>query len=232
MTDTPREPDWNRSSEWDEFEWEQAFKFSENMSSQYFKMLRRFGDFPNAERLIANELGDINLLKALDDEDSIEMEFDFLNDSDSDSLDSEFDDDDESGSDLFKPIAGDPLFFEACPLYLQDKQVSLGWTNVLSTVLDEKDRMWGMMILFGLGRILSYLSMALGDGVFEPVDESIALGKRVLHQINYILGELDKKEEQYEELFTFIREQLLETRDSTFDFLTDMRKRKKRDKDW
>ena len=89
-----------------------------------------------------------------------------------------------------------------------------------------------MMILFSLGRILSYLSMALGDGVFEPVDESIALAKRVLHQINYILGELDKKNEQYEELFTFIREQLLETRDSTFDFLTDMRKRKKRGKEW
>ena len=42
------------------------------MSAQYFNMLNRFGDFPDAERLIAKELGDINLLKALDEEDAIE----------------------------------------------------------------------------------------------------------------------------------------------------------------
>jgi hypothetical protein len=225
------EPDWDKSDDWDEFQWEQAFKYSEKMSARYFRMLSRFGDFPNAERLIAAHLGDTSLLKALEEEEAIEMEFEISKpehhhyDDDDDELDFE-------PGEGKRPEPGDPLFFEGVPLYVQSKQVALGWTNVLSNVLEEEDRLWGLQTLFALGRILSYMSMAIGDGIFEPVEETIALGKRVLHQINIVLGIMAEKEEKYGELFGFVREQLLEVRDGAVNFLMDMRDRREDTDKW
>ncbi len=225
------EPDWDRSEDWDEFQWERAFKYSETMSARYFRMLSRFGDFPNAERLIAAHLGDTSLLKALEEEEAIEMEFEIGKPGFYDDHDDDDDLDFESGDE--KPLEpGDPLFFEGVPLYVQAKQVALGWTNVLSNVLEEDDRLWGLQTLFALGRILSYMSMAISDGIFEPIEETVALSKRVLYQINLVLGLMAEKEEKYGELFGFVREQLLEVRDGTVSFLFDMRERGKGGDAW
>ena len=177
------EPEWENSDHWDEFQWERAFKYSEKMSARYFRMLSRFGDFPNAERLIAAHLGDTAVLSALEEE-AVEMEFEIGRPDEFDDFD---DDDDELDFDQLdgkRPEPGDPLFFEGVPLYVQAKQVALGWTNVLSNVLEEEDRLWGLQTLFALGRILSYMSMAIADGTFEPIEETVALGKRILYQIN------------------------------------------------
>ena len=38
------EPDWDNSHQWNEFEWEQALKNSEESSARFFRLLERFGD--------------------------------------------------------------------------------------------------------------------------------------------------------------------------------------------
>ncbi len=214
-----REPDWNGSDKWDEFEWEKAFKFSERMTSRYFQLLSRFGDLPDAESFIANQLGDTSFLY-VDDDDLGNTGF---QDKDSGwSLEKRPPDQEEVGP-------GHPFYYEVCPVFMKARQMALGWSNVLSSVLAPEDRYWGLRMLFYMGRILSYIAMSIGDGTFERIDGSIAFVKRVLHQINVALGELDEKlraAPQYHGMFKVVRELLLETHDMVVSYLAELRERK------
>ena len=137
-------------------------------------------------------------------------------------------------TDKFPPGPGDALYYEGCPVFQRARQISLGWCNILASVLSQSDRAWGMKILLYMGRILSYLSLSIGDGTFERVDASTAFAKRTLHQINLILGELQEKTKtspEYKSMFKLINDHLLETHDLVITYLNDCRKRKNGDFD-
>ena len=182
-------PDWENSGSWEENEWEEALKFSDDLASSYFRMLERFSDLPYAEELIATKLGDQNLIQYEDF--FLENEWDF--ESREDDFDEELIDSiDFSG----KPEPGDSLFFESSPVYQKARQISLGWCNVIASVLRPDDRFWGIKVLFHMGRLLSYLSLSIADGTFEHINGNISFAKRALSQINSIIGELDKLEKE------------------------------------
>ncbi|MDP7743440.1 MAG: hypothetical protein QGF67_18515 [Lentisphaeria bacterium] len=205
--DDRNQPDWNKSEQWTEFQWEQALKYSDHSAARYFRMLDRFGDLPDAEELIAASLGDLGFFE-LDDE--------FAEDW---AEEDEFDEDAESGTsdDDGDPIVpGDAMYFETSLVYKRARQISLGWCNIEASVLAKEDHMWGLVILLHLGRLLSYLALSIGDGTFDRAAASIAFGKRSLSQINTILGELQGKSQEspkYAGMFNLVSEHLLETHD-------------------
>lgn len=212
------EPDWDSSDEWNEFEWEQALKHSDHVAARYFRMLERFGDLPDAESFIAGRLGEQNFFEFQDD--------DYFDDDLDDDDEDWQEDDDDLEDERIGP--GDSLYFETCPVYQRARQISLGWCNILSSVLRPEDRMWGMKMLFHMGRILSYLSLAIGDGTFERVPASIAFAKRAIQEVNFALGEIDEKNRstpKYRSILKLVREHLLETHDMLVTLLFDLRQR-------
>lgn len=216
-------PDWENSYKWREFEWEEALKFSDDLAAQYFQLMDKFGDLPDADELIAAELGEHNF-SHFDLADYDDPSFNELDDFD------EFDKENDLTPSSLDVEPGDSLYFETCPAYQRARQIALGWCNITASVLDEKDRFWGLIILFYLGRLLSYLSLGIGDGTYEHINASIIFTKRSLHQANVILGELKKKENEkahYQTIFKFVNRHLLENHDLMVDYLLDCKERKK-----
>ena len=215
------EPDWINSDSWDEFEWEKAFKHSEHKSSKYFRLLSRFGDMPNAEEMISNQIGDLMPLYE-DFASDLMLEDDWRTDFDPELG---MGNDDEVRQD-------EGLYYESYPVFQRARQIAMGWSNILSSVLLEEDRFWGLKVLFHMGRVLSYVSMAINDGGFDNPDRSIAFCKRSLHEVNFILGELNNmqsKSPQYKNMFESISNYLLEEHDQLIELLTSCRKRKSDD---
>lgn len=216
-----KEPDWDNSDNWDEYEWEQALKHSDHVAGRYFRMLERFGDLPDAESFIAGSLGEQNFFEFQDDTYYFDDDEDDWQEDAEESGDDEDDEDERTGP-------GDTLYFETCPVYQRARQISLGWCNILSSVLKPEDRMWGLDVLFHLGRILSYLSLCIGDGTFDRLSASIAFAKRSIQEVNTILGQIDAKNQattKYRSIFKLIRDHLLETHDMLVTLLFDLRKR-------
>ena len=113
------------------------------------------------------------------------------------------------------------------PIYKQGKQMVLGWINIISLMLREKDRFWGIKILFQLGRLFSYLILATSDRAYGQLHATNIFIKRSLCQINLILGELDKKAEnkkEYETAFGVVKKYLLESHDMLVDYLSSLKK--------
>jgi hypothetical protein len=218
-------PDWENSDSWDEFEWEQALKYSDHVAARYFRMLGRFGDLPEGEDFIVAKLGDQNFF---DFEDA-----DFFVDGawDEDDMLGEAEEGDEPENadepdDLLAP--GDSLFFETSPVYQRARQISLGWCNIVASVLGDEDRYWGVEMLFHFGRILSFLAISVGDGTFDCVPRSVAFTKRALYQVNVLLGEIDSKGQEcpkYAAMFDLIRDHLMETHDMLVTYLCELRNR-------
>jgi hypothetical protein len=220
-------PDWDNSENWEVFEWEEALKYSDNLASRYFRMLERFGDLPDAEELIAAKLGEQNFFQFEDNDYDEAWFIDSCDDNNfgDDTIDGEFD-----TGDTIEP--GDSLFYETSPVYQRGRQIALGWCNILASVLRAEDRFWGMTILFQLGRLLSYLSLSIGDGTFEHVNGSISFAKRAIDMVNRILGEIESKLREntgYDAMFKIVREHLLETHDLLVDYLFDCKNRQEDD---
>jgi hypothetical protein len=216
-----KEPDWENSDQWTEFEWEQGLKHSDHVAGRYFRLLERFGDLPDAETFIAGSLGEQNFFEFQDEPYYLDQDDEDWQDDDDEPGDTEND-----ASERIGP--GDSLYFETCPVYQRARQISLGWCNILASVLKPDDRMWGLGILFHLGRLLSYLSLCIGDGTFERLAASIAFAKRGLQEINLILGEIDTKTTaapRYRSIFKLIRDHLLETHDMLVTLRFDLAKR-------
>lgn len=221
-------PDWDNSDNWQEIEWEHALKYSDDLASRYFVMLERFDDLPNAEELIAAKLGEQNFFQLEecgydDDWDNEISDFNTFDDHEDNDL-LGFDD---------KVTRGDSLYFETCPVYSRARQITLGWCNIVSSVLKPEDRFWGISILFNLGRLLSYLSLSIGDGTFEHLNGSVIFAKRSLQQINFVLGEIRSKTEEspnYKSMFGIVKTHLLENHDLVIDYILDCRQRQKDDK--
>jgi len=210
-------PDWENSSSWNEFEWEQALKYSDDLASRYFRMLERFGDLPDAEELISARLGDQQLFE-------VEEPF----------FDEWFEDDapdfEEAEEFLLddRVTPGDSWYFESSPVYRRARLTALGWCNILASVLEEKDRFWGMKVLLSLGRLLSYLALSVSDGRYDRVAGSIAFAKRALQEVNIAYGIIDEfvgANEQYEQMFKLIKKLLLENHDQLVEHLQQCRER-------
>jgi hypothetical protein len=221
--DDSNQPDWKNSEQWNEFQWEQALKYSDHSAARYFRMLDRFGDLPDAEELIAASLGDVGFFE-FDDEfgDEWTEEDEFGDDAETEA--------DEDGRDPIVP--GDAMFFETSLLYKRARQISLGWCNIEASVLAKEDHMWGLIILLHLGRLLSYLALSIGDGTFDRAAANIAFGKRSLSQINNILGELQTKSQEspkYAGMFKLVSEHLLETHDMLVEHNEECRRHNKGD---
>ena len=248
MTDESRPaPDWKNSDHWNEFQWEQALKYSDQLATRFFGLLQRYGDLPDAEEFIAAKLGD-KAFTEIDEADPYHFEApedwregpDDLDDDDGEDDEDgdrpgggrggDDDDDDDDPDSRGKP--GDSLFYETSPVFDRARQLSLGWCNIFSSVLRQEDRLWGLKILFGFGRVLSYLSLSIGDGTYERLPASLAFGKRAAAQINAILGEIDqmsRETRRYASTLKRIREMLLELHDLTVGYLGDLRKRERDD---
>mgnify|MGYP006299389325 CR=1 FL=1 len=216
MTPDGKEPDWQNSHHWDEFEWEKAFKYSEEMTARYFGLLDRYGDMPDAERFINSELADEGILLPPVDDPVV---------TDAPPWDPDVAEPDDRGAGPEMAADGDAyLAHERHPTFVRCRQIALGWCNVLASVLDRKDQLWGLTILFRLGRILSYLSMAIHEGIRQR-EYAVALAKRTDKQINDILQALDEKlkdNPEYANMFGLIRKHLLEAHDLTVDFMDEL----------
>ncbi len=227
-TDDGYVPDWDSSDTWQESEWEAALKYSDHLASRYFRMLERFDDLPNAEELIAAKLGKQNFFQLEDVEYSSEWwdDPDDFDDMDPDTADDELEV-------LDRIERGDALFFETSPVYTKSRQITLGWCNIVGSALLPADRFWGIRVLFQLGRLVSYLSLSIGDGTFDNINASIIFAKRSLFQINQIIGDIEAKSsevQQYRPMFNIVNTYLLENHDLVVDYLLDCNKRQKDDK--
>ena len=49
-------PDWSKSAQWNEYDWEIAMRSSDDFASKYFHLLNQYGDFPGAEDYILSKL--------------------------------------------------------------------------------------------------------------------------------------------------------------------------------
>ena len=217
-------PDWENSYRWDEQEWERALKYSDHLAYRYFRMLDRFGDLPHAEDVIAAKLGEHNFLQFDEYDEYVYEDGDELDDLEK-ALDFE-------RSEEFD-FPNDSFYYESCPVYQGARQITLGWCNVVASVLHPNDRFWGVRILFYFGRILSYLSLGIGDGTYEHLNGNIIFAKRALHLINVILGELELQTttwDRYHSVFNIIRKRLLDTQELLVNYLLDCKKRQKDNK--
>lgn len=227
-------PDWDNSDQWNAFQWEEALKHSDHLAARYFRMLQRFGDLPDAEEVIAATLGQEQFPAA--DEGDL---YTFESDDEWDALDDEDDElDDESGEipppggdgneGEMPPRPGEALYFEATNEYRQARQVALGWCNILSSVLHQEDRFWGLTVLFHLGRVLSYLALGIGDGTYDRPAASFAFAKRALSEINLVLGQVNEQctaQPRYANVLAYIREHLLQLQEAVEDYLVECRRR-------
>ncbi len=211
-------PDWDNCDNWTESDWENALKYSDDLASQYFHMLERYGDLPYAEDLIAKKLNDKNMVRC----DDVFGDYEWYIDSkdDDDLVDADFD--------LGESQPGDSLFYETSPIYQKASQITLGWCNVLSSVLSPNDRFWGLNVLFYMGRMLSFISLSISDGTYEHINGNMIFTKRALSLVNQILGKLnsmEKKCSRYSTVFKIVQEHLLECHDLLVDYLMECKKR-------
>lgn len=223
-------PDWSQSEHWDEFQWEQALRYSDHLAARYFELMHRFGDLPDADEFITAHLGEFNLDELEDVELYTADENELWRDEDDDDDDDDDEDDEAEGrrADGEGPVVGDSLFYETTPVYQRARQLSLGWCNIQASVIVQRDRMWGVRVLYYFGRVLAYLSLAIGDGSYDRPHATVAFLKRALAIVNTILGELEAKSEDqppYGPTFDYIRKHLFEVHDLMEGMLLDTRKR-------
>ncbi len=220
----PAAPDWKNSDQWNEFEWERALRYSDQLAARYFRLLEPFGDLPDAEEFIADRIGDRSFQEIEELEPyNLEAPEDWDDDDDDDDEDEE---EAEARERENRGKPGDSLYYETTPLFERARHLALGWCNIYASVLRPEDRQWGLKILFYFGRILSYLALSIGDGTYDRRPASIAFGKRAAQQINVVLGELDTKGREarrYAAALKKIRELLLGLHDLHMSYLSDLR---------
>ena len=170
------QPDWSKSSQWNEFEWELAMRSSDDFACRYFNLLDQYGDFPGAENYIQAKLDD--KLPDYPEDDFMEYEIeDFFEQSEGNEAPNE-------DSPIFSGI-----YYETQRSYRVLRQVSIGWCNIFATHLTPEKYLLGTHILYHLGRATAHLASSLADGKYtESLAVHIASGKRAMKQLNEVLG--------------------------------------------
>ncbi len=218
-------PDWDNCDNWRECDWENALKYSDDLASQYFHMLEQYSDLPYAEDLIAKKLNEKNMVPC----DHVFGDYEWYTDSkEQDDFDDDFIDPE---VEIGGSQPGDSLFYETSPIYQKASQITLGWCNVLSSVLSPDDRFRGLNVLFHMGRMLSFISLSISDGTYEHINGNMIFTKRALNLVNQILGELKKMEKKcsrYTTVFDIVQKHLLECHDLLIDYLLECKDRQKK----
>lgn len=234
---------------WDEFEWEQALRDSDDYARRYFQLLERFSDLPAANELITAYLG-----RGAGDDDcsfdcdqceerwscdlSLANEWNTAADNEWDEEeDGEDDDDEEGGTDFERgdegPVEpGDTYFYESDNRFKLLRQVALGWCNVYAAILPPESRRIGIKALFHLGRALGNLSYSIGDGLYEHPAASVAFAKRALGHLNAALGamhQLTSEKARLAPLLGAMRQHVFKSRSAVFDHLQECRRRCRED---
>ncbi|MGL4853802.1 MAG: hypothetical protein ACRC37_00930 [Lentisphaeria bacterium] len=190
----------------DEYQWEAAFKRADLFAHDYFKLLAQYGDFPEANSIIENDL-----LAAFPDIDQfMNSDFVFFEN------ESEKDDDDELS--FIEMI-------DSNPVYSQIKKLAMAWTNIHVSVLPENNKKDSLKVLFFLGRSLANIMCTLNDDSIP--EANVAFTKRTLQLINNAAGIINKLYHELPSLEPFLHEmvtQLSKTHDITVDYLIKLRK--------
>jgi hypothetical protein len=214
------------NDDWTEFDWEQALREGDQFAERYFKLLRRFSDLPGANELIARHMGpefDEDMLALELEDEAAELELDGEPPAgpwDSGSYEDDPEEEGEGeGGEYAEPS---PLAYESHPLFMQLRQIALGWCNVYATMLPLERRRAGLKALFHIGRALANLAYSIDEGLYEHPAASIAFGKRSLKNVDMSLGYVDqlvKECPRIRHILNAIREQMLKSADDLSDHI-------------
>lgn len=199
----------NKEENWNEFEWETAFKRSDKFAHTYFQLLSQYGEFPENDVLIEEKLKKTyNNLEDFYDSDLILA-------SDSNSFSDEFNDEisEEEMSQEIQKVSSNPV-------YANLKRCALGWSNILSSLLKEEDKETGLKILYFLGRALATTICTISEDAGKA--GNTAFIKRTLFYINSCNGLIDKligSRSELAQLLNEIKQQFVQIHDLTVDYL-------------
>jgi len=199
----------NKEENWNEFEWETAFKRSDRFAHTYFQLLSQYGEFPESSSIIEDRLQKTyNNLEDFYDSDLILA-------SDSNSFSDEFTDELSE-----EEIEQEMTRVSSNPVYTNLKRCALGWSNILSSLLKEEDKETGLKILYYLGRALATTICTLSEDAGKA--GNTAFIKRTLFYINACNGLIDKliaSREELSQLLNEIKQQFTKIHDLTVDYL-------------
>ncbi|MEA2011587.1 MAG: hypothetical protein U9O87_00660 [Verrucomicrobiota bacterium] len=203
------------SESWNEFDWESFLRKNDDVVNEYFNLLYRFRDFPDVDKLIEDHLKKI--IRKKEDLDNFDSFF-----SDENRIDP-FDEDLDEEAIFFE----EDFMYETHPLYMILMRVSLGWSNIYSSVLPPHERNNGVSVMFYCGKALSLTVQILDIDNQSDSPIKIALSKRLLNNINRMLEILNKLSEENDyilELLTGITSPLRKAHDLAVDLLYSCRK--------
>jgi len=219
------------SDEWNEFDWEQALRESDEFAVRYFDLLRRFCDLPGADELIARHLGPefesgfaeddfdyASFPQSLDDAFGLGHEWSVGDAAEFD----EFEDEDGARLDASAAEVGDALFYEADPAFVNLRQAAIGWCNIYAAILPPEVRVPGLNVLFYVARSLANLAYSIDDGRYDQPAASIAFAKRSLAQLNHAIGlinQLMAEKPRLRRLLKTLRSHLIRSSDALVDHL-------------
>lgn len=222
------------SEEWNEFEWEQALRESDQYAFRYVRLLQRFNDLPGANDLIAEHMSreSNDVLPTCDfDCDNCEkrwtcefaMPHDWMmgeipdfSDPDDDVRENPF-----GGSDEEIDAEGG-LAYEKDGTFALLRRTTLGWSNVYAAVLTPDQRPVALRALYHLGRALGSLAYTLEEADDERAATGVAFLKRALQHLNAALGhlaELGQETGRQKRLIGTIRGYLLTVREGLLNHL-------------
>ena len=189
---------------WDEYDWERVMRQSDLYAHKYMNLFEQFGEISGGDDHIMEQLQEFQL-PGMDDNFDYEIE-----------------------SEPFDPIemTTPAYFYERDKAYQLLRQVSIGWCNIFSTLLLEKDRHYGTKVLFYLGRTLAYYEGSLAEGKYDLPASFIAAGKRALNTLNLALGcieELGVSNKRYPQVTDAMMGHLRQVHDCMVDHLNKLR---------
>ncbi len=202
--------------DWNEFDWEKAFKKSDHFAHTYFQLLAKYGEYPESSDLIEANLQQTyqNLEEFYDSDLILASDNNDFSDEFSDAISEE-------------ELNNEVRAFASNPVYIQLKQTALGWCNILSSLLKEEDKETGLKILYYLGRALATTICTLSEDAGKA--GNTAFIKRTLFYINACGGLLNNIIESRQELAPLLSEvskQFSKIHDLTVDYLMTTRAQK------
>jgi hypothetical protein len=216
-------------NDWDEFEWEQALRESDEYAARYLQLLTRFCDLPGGNELIAQQMGpdfDAQIPECDFDCENCDQRWDCefattedwdLNEEENDEEESEENDEEENDEEEdFQPEPGDSFFFERDPVFISLRQAAIGWCNIYAVILPSKQRVAALSVLYHVGRALSNLSYSIGDGLYEQPASNVAFAKRGNAHLNKAIGfinQIIKEKPRLKSLLDAVRKHLLGVRE-------------------
>ncbi len=145
-------PDWSKSKDWNEYDWEMAMRHRDKFAAKYLALLDKFGDLPGSDEIILQKLGNATTQPIEEDDYYVD-----LNPEDVEELDDDSEDDEDFEG---------AFYYETTPAYMILRQVSIGWCNIYATFLLPELRKYGVNILFLLCRAIAQFAGRLGVGEF------------------------------------------------------------------